>query len=72
MKTTTEIFAERFKELREEKGISIRKLSKDLHIADAAIGRWERGLRAPSIDSLVIVADYFGVTTDYLLGLEDY
>ena len=42
------------------------------NIADAAIGRWERGLRAPSIDSLVIVADYFGVTTDYLLGLEDY
>ncbi len=66
------IFGERVKELREDKGISIRMLAKEINIAHSAIARWENGTKLPSVESVVIVADYFGVTTDYLLGLEDY
>lgn len=32
------------------------------------IGMYERGEKAPSVDALVRLADYFGVSTDYLLG----
>lgn len=35
-----------------------------------ALRRYEAGLTAPSVDSLVRLAAYFGVSTDYLLGVE--
>lgn len=64
-------FAERLKELREEKGLSLSQLGKEIGISYVAIGRWEKKQRIPNIESLVILAKFFGVTTDYLLGLED-
>ena len=65
-------FPQRLKELREEKGLSIKTLAKELGVSDIAIGRWEKGLRTPNIDSLILVANYFNVSADYLLGLKDY
>ena len=65
-------FPQRLKELREEKGLSIKTLAKELGVSDIAIGRWEKGLRTPNIDTLIIVANYFNVSADYLLGLKDY
>lgn len=65
-------FPQRLKELREEKGLTIKMLAKDLGVSDIAIGRWEKGLRTPNIDSLILVANYFNVSADYLLGLKDY
>ena len=64
-------FAERLKELRIEKNLSIKQLAKEIGVSDVAIGRWERKTRIPNIDSLIILAKYFHVSTDYLLGLED-
>lgn len=64
-------FAERLKELRQEKGLSLLTLSKEVGISDVALGRWENNLRTPNIDSLIILAKYFKVSADYLLGLED-
>ena len=65
-------FSQRLKELREEKGLSIKMLAKELGVSDVAIGRWEKGLRVPNIDVLILVANYFNVSADYLLGLKDY
>ena len=43
------IFGERVKELREDKGISIRTLAKEINIAHSAIARWENGTKLPSV-----------------------
>lgn len=64
-------FAERLRELRESKNLSLVQLSKELGVSDVAICRWENKQRVPNIESLVLIAKYFGVSTDYLLGLED-
>jgi len=67
----TYIFAERLKELREEKGLSIRMLAKEVGYSDVAIGRWENKKQIPNIETLITCAKYFNVSADYLLGLED-
>jgi len=64
-------FAERLKELREDKELSKLALSKILQVADINIGRWERGEQEITSDNLIKIADYFDVTVDYLLGRTD-
>ena len=64
-------FSERLNELMQEKGLSSLALSKIIHINDATISRWRRGEIIPTIDKLNILCDFFGVTSDYLLGRED-
>lgn len=64
-------FAERLKELRSEKSLSIQALSKATDIGVASICRWENGQADIKIDQLITLARFFDVTADYLLGLED-
>lgn len=64
-------FPERLKELREERKLSEFQLAKELGINQTTINRWERGLRTPNIEMVMIIAKYFNVSTDYLCGLED-
>lgn len=64
-------FADRLKELRTDKNLSQRALAKDTGFSQAAIARWESNLQVPNIDVAILLAKYFNVTTDYLLGLED-
>ena len=66
-----EDFAERLKDLREERGLSLTALGKEVGFSQAAIGRWESRKRTPNIDVLIIFAKFFEVTADYLLGLEN-
>ena len=63
--------AERLKDLREEKGLSMKELGLQLQIAPASICRWENGKADIQATQLIALAKFFGVTTDYLLGLED-
>lgn len=56
---------QRIKDLANEKNVSIRELEKQLGFSNGAINKWKD--KAPS-DKLEAVADYFGVTVDYLLG----
>ena len=65
------IFAERLRELRTENGMSMKQLAKALNTTDAAISNWENDINEPKITYLKVIAIHFGVTTDYLLGLED-
>ncbi len=66
-----EIFAERLKDLRKEKGLSIQALSKEVKIGVASICRWENCQADVKGMQLVVLAKYFDVTIDYLMGLED-
>lgn len=61
----------RLKELREEKGLSARQLAKALKVSDRAVQRWEKEEHIPNADAVILIARYFEVTSDYLLGLED-
>ncbi len=64
-------FTERLKELREEKGWTQDKLAKMLGYTESCVGKWERGKTEPNLNDLARVAQFFNVTTDYLLGLTD-
>ena len=65
------IFAERLKSLRTDKGLSILELSKILNVGHSSISRWENNQARICAEQLVDIAKFFGVSTDYLLGLED-
>ena len=56
------------KELRTANGITQADLAKILKISSSTIGMYEQGRREPDKKILLAMADYFKVTTDYLLG----
>lgn len=58
------------KELRMEKGISQKKLATDIGVSIGLICYWETGQSEPTLSNIIKLAKYFGVTSDYLLGLE--
>ena len=60
------------KELREEKGLGQERLAKELSMSNGIISLWENGLREPGMTSLIILAEYFGVSIDFLVGRADY
>ncbi|MBQ3235882.1 MAG: helix-turn-helix transcriptional regulator [Clostridia bacterium] len=64
-------FKDRLKELRIDKGISQLELSQGTGLSQAAIALWENGKRVPNANVVIVLAKYFNVTADYLLGLED-
>lgn len=64
------MFKDNLKYLRQERGIGQVKLAKDLGVGKGTISLWENGLREPSMSSLITIASYFGVTIDYLVGIE--
>ena len=66
-----EKFFERLKELRIEKGLSQAQLAKETGLSRSAFYYWENGLKIPNAQAIIILARYFDVTTDYLLGEED-
>jgi transcriptional regulator with XRE-family HTH domain len=65
------IFNLRLKELREEKGVGQIELSKELGVSKGIISLWENGLREPKLSNLIVISKYFGVSIDFLAGLED-
>lgn len=65
------LFHEKMKELRDDRGLSQTELAKALGVSQRSISSWETGFRQPDFDTLEKIAKYFGVTTDYLLGLQD-
>lgn len=66
---STAEFSSRLKELINEKGLSLRDLAADMGVTFTALSDWQRGNKTPRADSIVILARYFGVSSDYLLGL---
>ena len=64
-------FKERLKELRLERGLTQTELANKTKISQAGIAKWETGDRTPNLEYLIVLAKFFGVSADYLLGLED-
>ncbi|TFJ45107.1 hypothetical protein CKN73_01300 [Carnobacterium divergens] len=60
---------ERISELAKKQGVSVPQLSENLGLSRNAIYQWKTS--SPKADTLQKVADYFGVTTDYLLGRDE-
>lgn len=61
------MFHDRLKGLREDKDLAQWELAEKLNITRSALANYETGLREPSFDILIKIADYFNVTLDYLL-----
>ena len=66
-----EPFSKRVFELRKERGISQKELGAGVGLSYKAISTLESGSRSTTIEKLIALAKYFGVSTDYLLGLKD-
>lgn len=62
------MFNIRLRDLRLKKGLTQDELGKILNVSGKTIGTWERDSRQPNIETINELANYFGVTTDYLLG----
>lgn len=63
--------ADRIQSLRKSKGISQEQLADDLGVSRQAVSRWESEQSTPDMDKIVLMSDYFEVTTDYILkGIE--
>ena len=60
----------RLRELRQERGLKQEELGRRVGASKQSVSNWENGNILPSIDILVRLADFFGVSTDYLLGRE--
>ena len=58
----------RLLELRRNFGVSQQTLANAISVSKVAICSYEKGNRIPSLKNLIDLADYFEVTTDYLLG----
>lgn len=65
-------FPERLKLLRTRRHMSQRVLGQLCGLGETAVNRYENTRIRPSIESVCILADFFGVSTDYLLGRSGY
>lgn len=63
--------ADRIKSLREKSGMTQSQLAKRLCVSRNAVNSWEMSLSTPSSIYLVELSRIFGVSTDYLLSLDD-
>ncbi len=61
----------RLKELRKKKGVTQLKLAMDLGLNQNSVSRYETGEREADYKTLIMLADYFDVTVDYLLERTD-
>lgn len=60
-------FGDRLRELRKERGLQQRELGELYGLSSSAIGSYERNLREPTLELLLQLSEYFGVSVDYLL-----
>lgn len=64
------ILAERLKELRIERKLSLEKLALQIGVSDTAIMKWEQNKSEPTALNLKQLALFFDVSADYLLGID--
>lgn len=65
------IFSARIKELREQSGLSMENLANELGVTKSRVNMWENNGTIPRGDVLIKLANFFHVSTDYLLGNDD-
>lgn len=62
------MIGDRIRELRSAKRMSQTQLAKAIHVSQQAITKWETGKSEPSSSAIDSIANYFNVSSDYLLG----
>ena len=65
------VFGERLKKLRLENNELQSDLANELKVHVSMISLWENGKNYPKVSKLIEIAEYYKVSTDYLLGLEN-
>lgn len=60
----------RLKELRQSRNLTQAEVAEKLHCATSVYGRYEQGSRQPSVEMLLMMAECFRVSVDYLIGRE--
>lgn len=65
------MFAKRIKYLRQTKELNQVQLSEKLGVAKQSVSNWENDNIMPSVEMVEKIADFFGVSTDYLLGVTE-
>ncbi len=61
----------RIKEMRTEKQLSQKALATAIGVSQKAIDYWERGINEPKASYVVALAEFFNVSSDFLLGITD-
>lgn len=61
----------RLKNARDNKGVSQTQVYKDIGINNKTLSGYERGISEPDVDTIKILADYYNVSLEYLLGKSD-
>ena len=63
--------AERIQYLRKTKGLSQEELANKMGVSRQAVSKWESEQSSPDLEKIIIMSNFFGVTTDYILkGME--
>ena len=62
-------FGENLKKLRRSRSLTQKDFGAKVGLSKAVVSKYENGMGYPSFDVLVRIAQYFGITTDYLLGV---
>ena len=62
------MYFKRLRDLREDKDMSQAEIAKILYTSQTIYSRYERGVRTLPIEHLLILADFYNVSTDYILG----
>lgn len=66
-----DVFAQRLKQLREEKGLSQQALGEIIGVSKIAVYTYEKGKNYPEVRKFLALAEFFGVSLDYLAGWSD-
>jgi transcriptional regulator with XRE-family HTH domain len=64
------VYAIRLRELRHARGMSSRRVSEFCGMSHGMVGFYESGMKEPKASALITLADFYGVSVDYILGLE--
>lgn len=71
MKINAKKTGERISLLRKEKGLKQIDLAKKLNVSRQIISYYETGTRMPNVEDIIILSEFLGTSSDYLLGLSD-
>lgn len=64
-------FAERLNELLIENKMSKRELAKKIGVSATSISDWSTGKICPTVENVYLIAEFFQISADYLIGLKD-
>ena len=66
------LFPQRLRQLREQHGTRQSTLAALVHLSPAGISNYENSLYEPGLETLMLIADFYNVSVDYLLGRTDF